>query len=127
MQGLHCFCGTSEIEHGLCACMVDNPLAKARGLSLRTGAQTMLYLSLSTSETHLCFIDCGTPAKTGYTYTGTSGFTYGETSSVACADGYEGTISISTVTCEATGAWTAVTGCTIKGGKIVIIKYQPAK
>ena len=40
------FYGTSEIEHGLCACTVDNPLAKARGLSLRTGAQTMLYLSL---------------------------------------------------------------------------------
>ena len=40
------YCGTSEIEHGLCACMVDNPLAKARGLSLRTGAKTMLYLSL---------------------------------------------------------------------------------
>ena len=38
--------GSSEIEHGLCACGVDNPLAKARGLSLRTGAQTMLYLSL---------------------------------------------------------------------------------
>ena len=38
--------GTSEIEHGLCARTVDNPLAKARGLSLRTGAQTMLYLSL---------------------------------------------------------------------------------
>ena len=37
--------GTSEIEHGLCACTVDNPLAKALGLSLRTGAQTMLYLS----------------------------------------------------------------------------------
>ena len=37
--------GTSEIEYGLCACTVDNPLAKARGLSLRTGAQTMLYLS----------------------------------------------------------------------------------
>ena len=36
------YCGTSEIEHGLCACTVDNPLAKARGLSLRTGAQTML-------------------------------------------------------------------------------------
>ena len=36
-----CYCGTSEIEHGLCACTVDNPLAKARGLSLRTGAQTM--------------------------------------------------------------------------------------
>ena len=40
------YCGTSEIEHGLCACTVDNPLAKARALSLRTGAQTMLYLSL---------------------------------------------------------------------------------
>ena len=40
------YCGTSETEHGLCACTVDNPLAKARGLSLRTGAQTMLYLSL---------------------------------------------------------------------------------
>ena len=39
-------CGTSEIEHGLCACTVDNPLAKARGLSLRTGAQPMLYLPL---------------------------------------------------------------------------------
>ena len=38
--------GTSEIEHGLCACTVDNPLAKARGLSLRAGAQTMLYLLL---------------------------------------------------------------------------------
>ena len=37
--------GTSEIEHGLCACTVDNPLAKARGLSLRTGAQTMLVVS----------------------------------------------------------------------------------
>ena len=36
--------GTSETEHGLCACMVDNPLAKAWGLSLRTCAQTMLYL-----------------------------------------------------------------------------------
>ena len=38
------YCGTSEIEHGLCACTVDNPLAEARGLSLRTGAQPMLYL-----------------------------------------------------------------------------------
>ena len=46
MQGLYCYCGTSEIEHGLCACTVDNPLAKAQGLSLRTGAQPMLYLPL---------------------------------------------------------------------------------
>ena len=35
--------GTSETEHGLCACLVDNPRDKARGLSLRTGTQTMLY------------------------------------------------------------------------------------
>ena len=39
------YCGTSEIEHGLCSCRVDKPLDKARGLSLRTGAQTMVYLS----------------------------------------------------------------------------------
>ena len=35
--------------------MVDNPLAKARGLSLHTGAQTMLYLShksCSDAEVH---------------------------------------------------------------------------
>ena len=44
------YCGTSGIEHGLCACKVDNPLAKAQGLSLRTGAQTMLYLSLVLSR-----------------------------------------------------------------------------
>ena len=37
--------GTSKIEHGLYACTFDNPLAKARRLSLRTGAQTKLYLS----------------------------------------------------------------------------------
>ena len=42
--------GTSELEHGLCACTVDNPRAKARGLSLRTGVQTMLCLSRSTSH-----------------------------------------------------------------------------
>ena len=29
--------GTSEIEHGLCACTFDNPLPRARGLSLRPG------------------------------------------------------------------------------------------
>ena len=36
---------TSEIEQGRCACTVDNTLAKARGLSLRTGTQTMLNQS----------------------------------------------------------------------------------
>ena len=38
--------GISEIEHGLCTCTVDNPLVTAWGLSLHTGVQTMLYLSL---------------------------------------------------------------------------------
>ena len=37
--------GTSKTEHGLCACTVDNPLAKALGLSLCTAAQTMLSLA----------------------------------------------------------------------------------
>ena len=50
------YCGTSEIEHGLCTCTVDNPLAKARGLSLRTGAQPMLYLPLIGFVTLLCNI-----------------------------------------------------------------------
>ena len=45
------YCGTREIEHGLCTCTVDNPLAKALGLSLRTGAQTMLYISLISLKT----------------------------------------------------------------------------
>ena len=36
---------TSEIEHGLCAYVVDNPLTTARGVSLRTGAQTNLPLT----------------------------------------------------------------------------------
>ena len=53
------YCGTSEIEHGLCACTVYNPLAKARGLSLRTGAQTMLYhlLSMSVHSSTCCVTD----------------------------------------------------------------------
>ena len=40
--GLH---DTSSILHGSPVCMVDSPLAKARGLSLHTG-QTVLYLPL---------------------------------------------------------------------------------
>ena len=40
---------TSEIEQGRCACTVDNTLAKARGLSLRTGA---LARGLSTVQAH---------------------------------------------------------------------------
>ena len=53
--------GTSEIEHGLCPCTVDYPLAKARGLSLRTGAQTMLYLSLVPQCTGTQYLARDTP------------------------------------------------------------------
>ena len=57
--------GTSEIEHGLCACTVDNPFAKARELSLHTGAQTMLYLSrvfiILTKTLHAYFHDSNDP------------------------------------------------------------------
>ena len=42
---------TSEIEHELYAFTVDNPRAKTRGLSVRAGAQTMLYLSPNLSGT----------------------------------------------------------------------------
>ena len=46
--------GTSKTEHGLYACTVDNPLAKARGLSLRTGAQTILCIvPLTCTRTYL--------------------------------------------------------------------------
>ena len=37
--------GTSELEHGLTPCTVDNPLAKARGLYICTDTQTLLYLA----------------------------------------------------------------------------------
>ena len=41
-----------SLEHGLCGGTVDYPLAKARGLSLRTDAQTMFYLSLIPPRPH---------------------------------------------------------------------------
>ena len=58
------YCGTSEIEHGLCACTVDNPRAKARGLSLRTGAQPMLYLPLVYLETEEFAKETNLPSRT---------------------------------------------------------------
>ena len=52
------YCGTSNVEHGLCACTVDNPLAKARGLFLSRGAQTMFYLSYVCINCAKSKIDC---------------------------------------------------------------------
>ena len=37
--------GTSEIEHGLCACTVDKPLAKSRGLSPYRRTNHALFLT----------------------------------------------------------------------------------
>ena len=59
--------------------------------------------------------DCGIPSQTGYAFTGTTATTYGGTSSVVCAAGYEGTASPVTISCEDTGSWTTASGCTIKG------------
>ena len=54
---------------------IDNPLAKARGLSLRTGAQTMLYPTCTTITSvdlahygvscakNWVSVDCGTRCK----------------------------------------------------------------
>ena len=52
---------------------------------------------------------------TGYAFTGTTATTYQGTSSVSCATGYDGTASPTSITCEASGIWTSVSGCTIKG------------
>ena len=60
-------------------------------------------------------LDCGSPAETGYAFTGTTATTYQGTSSVTCATGYSGTASPTTITCEDTGSWSSVSGCTIKG------------
>ena len=59
--------------------------------------------------------DCSTPSETGYVFTGTTATTYLGTSNVACATGYDGTASPAQIQCEASGSWTVVTGCTIKG------------
>ena len=52
---------------------------------------------------------------TGYTFTSTTATTYGGTSSVSCAKGYDGTASPATVSCQADGSWTTVSGCGIEG------------
>ena len=71
---------------------------------------------------HNYFIsDCGTPLESGYEFNGTIATTYQSTSSVACATGFDGTASPTTVTCEATGDWTGVSGCIIKG---IVISYK---
>ena len=56
----------------------DNPLAKARGLSLRTGAQTVLYLTCTTITSvdlarygvsrakDWVSLDCGTVYRTSF-------------------------------------------------------------
>ena len=67
----------------------------------------------------LCYFltDCGAPDTPGYTFgTPTPSTTYQDTVSITgCATGYDGSPTPSSLTCEASGNWTAHTGCTIKG------------
>ena len=74
---------------------------------MSSGASLLMFYS--------SFQDCSTPSETGYDFTGTSSTTYLGTSNAACATGYDGTASPAQVQCEASGNWTTVTGCTIKG------------
>ena len=60
-------------------------------------------------------IDCGIPSTTGYVYTSTDVTTYGATTPVECAEGFGDAASPSSVSCEATGNWGTVSGCTVKG------------
>ena len=64
---------------------------------------------------HTSIIDCNSPSEAGYEFTGTTDTTYLGTSNVACATGYDGTASPAQIQCEASGDWTTVSGCTIKG------------
>ena len=45
------YCGTSEIEHGLCACTVDNPRAKAWGI---ISPYRRTYHALYISHMYVC-------------------------------------------------------------------------
>ena len=63
----------------------------------------------------IILLDCGTPSTAGYVFSGTTATTYQGTSSVSCATGYDGTASPASITCEASGSWTSLSGCTVKG------------
>ena len=79
---------------------------------------------IQSTEVLLYFKDCSTPSETGYDFTGTTVTTYLGTSNAACATGYDGTASPAQIQCEASGDWTIVTGCTIKGNYIILLpKY----
>jgi hypothetical protein len=66
------------------------------------------------SATLTCvYVNCGTPSRTGYTYSGSSQG-YGATRTASCAYGYEG--SSSTVTCQSNGQWSSPSSsCTMLG------------
>ena len=80
----------------------------------------MMSLSLLTSQDSSLSIDliylsdCGTPtADTGYLVGLYSTTTYGSSSTMSCATGYEGTAA--DITCTADGTWSSQTGCSIVG------------
>ncbi len=69
------------------------------------------YVLTDTAQSGCTIVSCGSPATaTGYTIN-SGGTTYGSTRAVTCAAGYIGTAVA--LTCQASGAWTSVSGCSL--------------
>jgi len=65
-----------------------------------------------TSQSGVCtIVSCGEPSSTTGYIINTGGSTYLSTRTCTCATGYTGTAAV--LTCQASGAWTAPSGCTI--------------
>ena len=103
--------------HRVCGMQGSSSVSWVKGIIFVTtglaDAEQMLSCFLISSSFYT--IDCGTPTVIGYAFTGTTATTYQGASSVSCATGYDGTASPTTINCEASGSWTSVSGCTIKG------------
>lgn len=66
---------------------------------------------------------CNSPSKVGYIFGTPTATTYGGTVRViSCATGYTGSPAVTELTCQDTGKWSDVTGCTISG-KLAMIDY----
>lgn len=60
--------------------------------------------------------DCGDPSEDGYIIDAPSSSNVGDTANVTeCASDYTGSPSNSTRTCQASGLWTGLSGCTAIG------------
>ena len=76
---------------------------------------SLLTLQDSSLSIDLIYLsDCNTPtADTGYLVGLYSATTYGSSSTMSCATGYDGTAA--DITCAADGSWSSQTGCSIVG------------